>query len=78
MAALSQQTRSRLLKAIQALSDNPRPHNAKALQGAYRLFHRLGVGEFRIIYHIHDQAVRIQTIRIASRGQVYRNLPRPT
>ncbi|MBF0371502.1 MAG: type II toxin-antitoxin system RelE/ParE family toxin [Magnetococcales bacterium] len=78
LAALPHQERFRLLKAIQSLTNDPRPHGTKALQGAYRLFHRLRVGNFRVIYQIHDQTVLVQIIRIASRGKVYRNLPRPS
>ena len=64
----------RVLSAIQALADDPRPHGIKQLKGLDDLY-RIRVGAYRVIYRIHDDELEILIIRVRHRREVYRNLP---
>lgn len=44
-------------------------NNAKKLQG--RSAYRLRVGDWRVIYEIHNDELRVFVIKIAPRGEVY-------
>lgn len=66
--------RSRVLLAIQALADNPRPQGVKQLKGLDDLY-RIRVGAYRVVYGIHDNELEILIIRVRHRSDVYRNLP---
>jgi mRNA interferase RelE/StbE len=72
--ALPDDIRSRVLSAIQALADNPRPHGVKQLKGSDYLY-RIRVGAYRVVYRIHDNELEILIIRVRHRSEVYRNLP---
>lgn len=58
-------------KAIDGLQTNPRPANAKALQGDDSIL-RIRVGDYRILYTIEDRALVVLVIRIGHRREVYR------
>lgn len=64
--------RERMLKAILALAENPRPPASRKLAGHEDLY-RLRVGDWRIIYTVRDDQLLIAVIEIGSRGDVYRN-----
>lgn len=63
----------RLDKAILALADDPQPIGSKKLTDYHNLY-RIHVGDWRIIYAIEDEKLIILIIRIAPRGNVYRDL----
>jgi mRNA interferase RelE/StbE len=58
-----------LIKAIQLLSQNPRPIGYKKLKG--RTGYRIRKGDYRIIYEIFDNKLFIDVIAIAHRKDVY-------
>ena len=60
----------RVLAAALALETNPRPHNVKKLVG--RGYWRIRVGDYRLVYEIHEQEVLVMVIRVAHRKDVYR------
>ncbi|SFD43896.1 mRNA interferase RelE/StbE [Thiohalospira halophila DSM 15071] len=64
--------RQRIQGKLEYLADNPHhPElDIKPLKG--REAWRLRVGDWRIIYEIHDQWLVVQIIRIGSRGEVYK------
>ena len=63
----------RITAAIDALALEPRPSGVKKLQGKGRqVFYRLRVGEYRVIYQVHDDAVLVLVIRIGDRKEIYR------
>ena len=41
------------------------------LQGSFKGFHRYRVGNYRVIYEIHKEAVVITVIRVGHRKDVY-------
>ena len=65
--------KGRLLTAISALADTPRPPGSVQLQGPEG-FHRVRVGDYRIVYLIEDRVLLICVVRIAHRKDVYRGL----
>ncbi len=63
----------RLLAAMHALADEPRPPQSKKLVG-YENLYRVRVSDWRIIYQIHDDRLIVLVIEIGPRGSVYRRL----
>jgi len=62
---------TRVVAAMTALGDDPRPPGVKKMQGAENLW-RVRVGDYRIVYEIHDREIVIVVLRIAHRKDVYR------
>jgi mRNA interferase RelE/StbE len=65
--------KARLLTAISALADTPRPPGSVRLQGPEG-FHRVRVGDYRIVYLIQDRVLVVCVVRVAHRRDVYRGL----
>ena len=61
-----------LKKSILALGDNPRPHGYEKLKGIEAF--RLRVGNYRVIYEIHENIVTVVIIDIGDRKEIYRRL----
>ena len=68
---LSKENQQRILGAIEKLADHPRPRDCKQLQGEDRLF-RLRVGDYRVVYEIHDRVLLVLILTVAHRREVYR------
>ena len=69
--ALPRDIQKRLDKRLLALRDNPRPPGVKALTGAPGVL-RLRVGNYRVLYEVHDAALIVLVLEVAHRGDVYR------
>jgi mRNA interferase RelE/StbE len=61
---------NRILARLAGLATNPRPPDVKKLKG--RDAWRIRVGDYRVIYEIHDRVLQIIVIRIGHRREVYR------
>ncbi|MBI3851772.1 MAG: type II toxin-antitoxin system RelE/ParE family toxin [Verrucomicrobia bacterium] len=61
---------SRVLARLDALESNPRPPDVKKLKG--RSAWRIRVGDYRVIYEIHDRAQQILIVTVGNRRDVYR------
>ena len=68
---LPQRFNDRLVLAMRALADNPRPHGCKKLSGTANDY-RIRVGDYRIIYTIFDDVLVVLVINIGHRKDVYR------
>ena len=71
---IDQQAAQRILRFVRERilsSDDPRAYG-KALQGEFRTYWCFRVGDYRLICHIEDDALRILVIRIGHRKEVYR------
>lgn len=64
--------RARLAPHINALADNPHPAGSKRLKGTNG--YRLRVGDYRILYEIHDELLLVLIVRVGHRREVYRTL----
>ena len=60
----------RIMEAIRALADNPRPPAAAKLSGQER--YRLRQGDYRIIFSIQDEAHTVWVVKVGHRRDVYR------
>jgi mRNA interferase RelE/StbE len=61
--------RARLHGAIALLAHDPRPPNARALQGRPGL--RVRVGDYRILYTVADDVLLVVVVTLGHRGTVY-------
>ena len=57
---------------INSLASNPHPVGSKRLKGT--VGYRLRVGDYRILYEIHDEILVILIVRVGHRREVYRRL----
>ncbi len=62
--------RERIVIAIQALTENPRPANALKLSG--RDGWRMRIGNYRVIYEIIDKTCHILVLDVGHRKEIYR------
>lgn len=70
---LHPQIRRRVLAAIGALAKNPRPDGVTKLSG-YDTAYRIRIGEYRVIYEVHDGTLLVFVIEVGARGDVYKHL----
>ena len=70
LAKIDRQHQTRIIDAIRALADEPRPAGSKKLSG--RPAWRIRIGSYRVIYEIHDDRLIVMIITIGDRKQVYR------
>lgn len=61
---------SRIDRKIVTLSENPRPAGCKKLRG-YRDLWRIRVGDWRVVYIVHDPARLVTVTRVAHRREIY-------
>ena len=60
----------RILSRLAALETNPRPADVKKLKG--RDAWRIRVGDYRVIYEIHDRILQIIVVTVGHRREIYR------
>ena len=60
----------RILARLAGLETNPRPADVKKLKG--RDAWRIRVGDYRVIYEIHDRVLQIIVITAGHRREIYR------
>ena len=70
LARIEAGQRKRIIEAIQRLSFNPRPSGCKKLSG--REAWRIRIGNYRVIYEIHDNELLIVIVVIGHRKFVYK------
>ena len=63
---------ARISAAIRSLGIDPRPVGVSKLTAFDPPALRLCVGEYRIVYEIHEQEVLVLVVNVAPRGEVYR------
>ena len=68
---LPRQAQDRIRPRIDALATNPRPDGVKKLEGDDNAW-RIRVGDFRIVFEIHDAVVMVMIVRVANRRDAYR------
>jgi mRNA interferase RelE/StbE len=71
LARLSSQIHNRVIAAIQALANNPRPSACRKLVGSKNDW-RIRVGDYRVIYEIADEIRVVRVNRVRHRREVYR------
>jgi mRNA interferase RelE/StbE len=63
--------RHRLDDAFKKLSENPRRMGAEKMAG-FQNRYRFRVGDYRIIYEIHDTTLLVLILAIGDRKEIYR------
>lgn len=61
---------ARVLARLASLEATPRPSDVKKLKG--RDAWRIRIGDYRIIYEIHDRELQVVVIRVGHRRDIYR------
>jgi len=69
---LDRESRERVVRAAEALGEEPRPHGARPVRGTP--FLRIRSGDYRIIYEVREDVLLILVVRVAHRKEAYRNL----
>ena len=72
-AKLPKDIQKRLFAVFIALADNPRPHGMIKLQGNTDYF-RVRVGDYRIVYAIDDQELKVLVLTLGHRRDIYDKL----
>ncbi len=70
LARIREPDYSRILTAIQALVNDPRPRGCKKLRN--RDAWRIRIGDYRVIYEINDRELVVTVVKVGNRGDVYR------
>jgi mRNA interferase RelE/StbE len=60
----------RILTRLAELETNPRPADVKKLKG--REAWRIRVGDYRVIYEVHDRELQVLVIAVGNRRDIYR------
>ena len=71
LAKLPRKEQLRIVAALELLSKTPRPPKCKKLDD---ITYRVRVGDYRIVYDVHDDELIVLVIRIRHRKDVYRRL----
>ena len=64
--------KSKIVSKIQSLSENPRPHLCKKLKKS--VYYRIRVSDYRIIYKIEDDILKVIVITIGHRKDIYNRI----
>ena len=71
LSRLSSEIHERIIAAIQALRNNPRPPGCRKLTGSKNDW-RIRVGDYRVIYEIADDIRVVRVNRVRHRREAYR------
>ena len=71
LRAIPRKDIARILKRLEALSDDPRGPGCEKLSGQER--YRVRQGNYRIIYEIVDDKLVVVVVKVGHRGEVYRS-----
>ncbi|HEW78623.1 MAG TPA: type II toxin-antitoxin system RelE/ParE family toxin, partial [Phycisphaerales bacterium] len=60
----------KIIKRIQSLAQNPRPHGSQKLSAQSRF--RVRQGDYRIVYSVEDKNSIVDIVKIGHRREIYR------
>jgi len=64
-------TQRRVIRLFDTLAVDPRPDGVVKLAGDANLW-RVRIGDYRVVYEIHDGNLVVMVVRVAHRKDVYR------
>jgi mRNA interferase RelE/StbE len=70
LGSLPTRIHDKIVNTLLSLKKNPFPRNAKKLHG--REGWRIRIGDYRILYIVHESEKNIEVISVAHRKEVYR------
>ena len=62
---------ARVIEAVSALADDPRPGGCRKLRGSEHTY-RIRTGTYRIVYEVLDARLVIEIVRVRHRRDAYR------
>ena len=68
---LPEPVRQRLQPHIELLATDPRPPGVVKLEGTEKGY-RIRIGDYRVLYEIHDAVLRVAVVKVGHRRDVYR------
>ena len=74
---LPQKELIRIKRKIESLAENLPDCSTTKMKGNNN-FHKVRVGDYRIVYEIHDDVLVILVVKIGNRKDIYKKLPQPT
>jgi mRNA interferase RelE/StbE len=72
LLALPEPDRDHVRDSIRSLADDPTPPDSIEMRGKGMGLHRLRVGNYRVVYRVQEERVRVLVIRIGHHSEVYR------
>jgi len=67
---LNKELQARLKPKIAKLAENPRPPGYKKLK-SFDNHYRIRVGDYRVIYEIHDDVLLVLIVKVGPREDIY-------
>ncbi len=74
---LPQKELIRIKRKIESLAENLPDRSTTKMKGNNN-FHKVRVGDYRIVYEIHDDVLVMLVVKIGNRKDIYKKLPQPT
>jgi mRNA interferase RelE/StbE len=71
IGTLEPRLRDRVLDALEILRDEPRPSGCSKLKGRTQPTWRIRVGDYRILYRIHDDQKLVRVYGVLRRDEAY-------
>jgi len=71
---LPQKELIRIKRKIESLAENLPDRSTTKMKGNNN-FHKVRVGDYRIVYEIHDDVLVILVVKIGNRKDIYKKLP---
>lgn len=71
LKAIPVQQVERIINAVTALANDPRPSGCTKLSGSDCAY-RIRIGDYRVIYEIFDNKLLIEIVKAAHRKNIYR------
>jgi mRNA interferase RelE/StbE len=62
---------ARIIAAVETLASNAYPQGVVQLKGSQHTY-RIRIGDYRVIYTVDDDVLRIEIVRVRHRRDVYR------
>ena len=63
---VDKEKRREILKKLEALGENPRPHGVRKIKGTV---HRIRCGPWRVVYHILEDEGKVVIAKVARRTE---------
>lgn len=70
MMKFGDKVQDKIFDAIYELENTPRPSGCKKMKGEENLY-RVRVGDFRVLYEVHDDVLVVLVVTIGDRKEVY-------
>lgn len=70
LESIRQEDRRRVVRRIEGLATNPRPHGCEKLSGEDK--YRVRQGNYRVIYLVNDNSREVIVFKVGHRREVYR------